>query len=121
MNSFNDENKPAAVATKPTATDGNPLASDNKQKLFNMDRKFRIGNASIPNPDRDNSLGFRPLYICFYGTLMDPTQLQKVLSLENLPTLQAASTIGWRVMLWGQYPASVFKPSNVIHGMAYEV
>jgi gamma-glutamylcyclotransferase (GGCT)/AIG2-like uncharacterized protein YtfP len=86
-----------------------------------MDRKFLKGDAFVPPSDRDNFVGFRPHHIFLYGTLMDPVQLRKVLQLENTPTLQPASIVGWKIMLWGQYPALVFKPGNIIHGMAYEV
>jgi hypothetical protein len=44
---------------------------------------------------------------------MDPQELRKV--------LQPASIVGYEVMLWGQYPALVFKADNITHGMAYEV
>lgn len=52
---------------------------------------------------------------------MDPTQLRKVLHLKHTPTLQPATIVGSKIMLWGQYPALVFNPGNIIHGMAYKV
>jgi hypothetical protein len=44
-----------------------------------------------------------------------------VLRLKDTPALQPASISGWKIKLWGPYPALVVKPGNVIHGMAYEV
>jgi gamma-glutamylcyclotransferase (GGCT)/AIG2-like uncharacterized protein YtfP len=122
MNSFNDENKkPAANAAKSTTDDQDSSVSYDSKKPSLIDRKFLKGDAFVPPSDRDNFVGFRPHHIFLYGTLMDPVQLQKVLQLENRPTLQPASIVGWKLMLWGQYPALVFQPGNIIHGMAYEV
>ena len=86
-----------------------------------MARSFVKGGALVFPPDRDNFIGFRPHYIFLYGTLMDPEQLQKVLRLKSRPTLQPASIVGWKIRLWGQYPALVNKPGNNIHGKAYNV
>jgi gamma-glutamylcyclotransferase (GGCT)/AIG2-like uncharacterized protein YtfP len=97
------------------------LVNYDSKKPSLIDRKFLKGDAFVPPSDRDNFIGFRPHHIFLYGTLMDPVQLQKVLQLENRPTLQPASIVGWKLMLWGQYPALVFQPGNIIHGMAYEV
>jgi gamma-glutamylcyclotransferase (GGCT)/AIG2-like uncharacterized protein YtfP len=122
MDSFEDKNKkPATSAAKPTTEDQNFSASYNGKKPPIVARKFLKADAPVPPSDGDNSVGFRPHHIFLYGTLMDPVQLRKVLQLESTPTLQPATIVGWKIMLWGQYPALVFKPGNIIHGMAYEV
>jgi hypothetical protein len=52
---------------------------------------------------------------------MDPGQLCRVLRLNDLPTLQVTSIVGWKMMLWGEYPALIFKPGNVVYGMTCEI
>lgn len=121
MDSVNDESeKPATSSANPATEDQEPSASYNTMKPSLIDRKFRR-EASVPPSDRDNFVGFRPHYVFFYGTLMDPLQLQKVLQLKNTPALQPATIVGWKIMLWGQYPALVFNSGNIVHGMAYKV
>jgi gamma-glutamylcyclotransferase (GGCT)/AIG2-like uncharacterized protein YtfP len=84
-----------------------------KYKPRPMERKVLWDSLDLPK--RESS------HIFLYGTLMDPEQLRKVLQLEHTPSLQPATTVNWKIMLWGQYPALVFKPGNITHGMAYEV
>jgi gamma-glutamylcyclotransferase (GGCT)/AIG2-like uncharacterized protein YtfP len=58
----------------------------------------------------------------FYGTLMDPQQLQEVLQLPAPPVLQPTRVKSYKIMLWGQYPALVDAPINsYVDGMAYFV
>lgn len=59
----------------------------------------------------------------FYGSLMDRTQLQRVLGLRYRPrNLVPAEIVGYHVQMWGQYPALIDgPPGNVVKGMAYEV
>jgi len=123
MDSVNDENKkPVTIAANPAIEeDQESSACCNSKKPSLIDRKFLKGEAFVPPSDRDNFVGFRPHHIFLYGTLMDPVQLRNLLQLENTPTLQPATIVGWKIMLWGQYPTLVFKPGNIIHGMAYEV
>jgi gamma-glutamylcyclotransferase (GGCT)/AIG2-like uncharacterized protein YtfP len=120
-----DENKkPATNAVKPTTEDQNPSISYDSEefkKLPRMARKFMRGLCFEDPRDYESFMRFRPQYMFFYGTLMDPVQLRKVLQLEDTPVLQPARIIGWKIMLWGQYPALVFKQNNITHGMAYEV
>jgi len=111
-----DENK------KPSAEKAEPTDGGQKEKLSTMARKFLSGGRGfVPPPDRDNFVGFRPTYFFFYGSLMDVGQLRKVLQLKEPPVLQPASIVEWDIMMWGQYPALIFKVNNVTHGMAYEV
>lgn len=64
---------------------------------------------------------FRKEHYFFYGTLMDPGTLAKVLNLRDRPKLLPARVIGYRCMLWGPYPALLDSPGTVVEGMAYEV
>ena len=60
----------------------------------------------------------------FYGSLMDPTRLSSVLHLKSKPSLQAASIIGYRLMLWGPYPALVDAAGQegaIVRGFIYQV
>ncbi|KFY10393.1 hypothetical protein V491_07669 [Pseudogymnoascus sp. VKM F-3775] len=58
----------------------------------------------------------------FYGTLMDPQTLAKVLKLDNLPSLIPARVSGYHCKLWGEYPALVGgEPDEPVYGMAYEI
>lgn len=59
----------------------------------------------------------------FYGSLMDPTQLQRVLGLKDRPrSLVPAEIVGYHVRMWGPYPALIDgPPGGVVKGMAYEV
>lgn len=57
-----------------------------------------------------------------YGSLMDPTTLQRVLGLADPPDLEAAEITGYQIRMWGPYPALVNgPPESVIRGMAFEV
>lgn len=64
----------------------------------------------------------RELYF-FYGSLMDPTQLQRVLGLKDRPrNLVPAEIVGYHIQMWGPYPALIDgPPGSVVKGMAYEV
>ena len=120
MDPNDDENKkPSANRNRPSAEDAKLIDGDPKLSLIN--RKFLSGRVFEPPLDRDNFLGFRPQFFFFYGSLMDAGQLRRVLQLQETPVLQSASIVGWDIMLWGQYPALVFKINNTTHGMAYEV
>lgn len=58
----------------------------------------------------------------FYGSLMDPALLMEILGLEETPTLQRATVIGYSCRLWGQYPALVNGPEGgVVEGAMYDV
>ncbi|OBT72930.1 hypothetical protein VF21_07779 [Pseudogymnoascus sp. 05NY08] len=87
-----------------------------------MTREFmeaEESNYSYPSPRVDS---FRKKFNFFYGTLMDPQTLAKVLKLNNLPPLVPAKISGYHCKLWGDYPALVGgEPDEPVYGMAYEV
>lgn len=57
----------------------------------------------------------------FYGTLQDPELLREILGLYDAPSLRPAQIVGYKVRLWGQYPAIVDFPYTVVKGSIYEV
>ena len=57
----------------------------------------------------------------FYGSLMDPTRLSSVLALDKEPQLVPATVIGYRLMLWGPYPALIPEAGGSVSGLMYEV
>lgn len=59
----------------------------------------------------------------FYGSLMDPKQLQQVLGRREPPRdLRPAEIIGYNIRMWGPYPVLLDgPPGNVVKGVAYEI
>ena len=58
----------------------------------------------------------------FYGSLQDPTILKHVLTLKEQPILRPATVHGFRLKLWGPYPALLDGESDaMIPGMIYEI
>lgn len=65
---------------------------------------------------------FRRELFFFYGTLMDPATLAKVLHLRELPKLLPATVIGYHCKLWGPYPVLLDGPYGAkVKGAAFEV
>lgn len=79
----------------------------------------------MPSPASDNNHEeIRPedsaedKYCFFYGSLMDPDMLSKVLkSSKPLPTMRPARVTGYKIKLWGPYPALLDQPMNPVDGM----
>ncbi|KAJ5230719.1 hypothetical protein N7489_011427 [Penicillium chrysogenum] len=95
-------------------------------------RKFIRDNTSADPPrpsllpSSDNSAEdswpqdpIRDKYCFFYGTLMDPDVLSRVLgSSKPLPIMRPARIIGYEIKLWGPYPALVDnKPLHPVDGI----
>ena len=56
----------------------------------------------------------------FYGSLMDPDVLQRILDLPERPLFQRGKLLGFKIKMWGIYPAAVPSSSdNRIEGMVY--
>lgn len=65
---------------------------------------------------------FRQAYYFFYGTLMDPSTLAKVLQLPEPPTMRPAKVVGFHTKLWGPYPTLLHGPSgHEVDGLTYEI
>ncbi|KAI9373632.1 hypothetical protein BJX61DRAFT_541589 [Aspergillus egyptiacus] len=82
-----------------------------------------------PRPATDLPAPTGPYF--FYGTLSDPDMLRDVLSLGSgeTPQLRPARIEGYKVKLWGQYPAildsgadsDADSPGSAVHGAVYRV
>ncbi len=88
-----------------------------------MARKFlhSDGKAWEQDPNYDYK-AFRKQYYFFYGTLMDPTTLSKVLNNVTRAQVHPTKVIGYSCMLWSSYPALLPGfPGKTVYGMAYEI
>ncbi|KAI9864847.1 MAG: hypothetical protein M1813_002617 [Trichoglossum hirsutum] len=98
---------------------------ENQQPLSIMARKFLMDAEGVHSQGLDPSnpcYAFYKKFYFFYGTLMDPATLAKVLSRSDQPVLRPAKIIGYRYMMWGPYPALIDDRSGgMVHGVAYEV
>ncbi|KAH7413813.1 hypothetical protein DE146DRAFT_626935 [Phaeosphaeria sp. MPI-PUGE-AT-0046c] len=50
---------------------------------------------------------FHPCYMFFYGSLMDSEVIQAILGLSEIPTTSPAVLSGFKIKMWGIYPALV--------------
>lgn len=58
----------------------------------------------------------------FYGSLMDPKLLRRVLQLDERPELTPARVVGYKIKMWGPYPALLGSDeADIVHGMLYDV
>ncbi|KAK6363027.1 hypothetical protein TWF730_000476 [Orbilia blumenaviensis] len=73
------------------------------------------------------SSDFEPILLFFYENLGTPSVLQRILRLPEEPTLDPVQIYGYKVKLWGPYPALAKNDSSdgglppVLGGCAYEV
>lgn len=90
-----------------------------------MTRKFMLAAEKGRHPA---SYGNRPMrqfeevYYFFYGTLMDPSTLGKVLKCPDTPDVHEATIEAHRIKFWGEYAALVIGfPEQTIHGVACKI
>lgn len=58
----------------------------------------------------------------FYGSLMDPAVLRKVLVSRDIAQLRPARIVGYQVKMWGTYPALLDgEPGQIVRGMVCEI
>ncbi|KAH8780900.1 hypothetical protein F5883DRAFT_539006 [Diaporthe sp. PMI_573] len=58
----------------------------------------------------------------FYGTLMDPATLQRVIGLDAAPRMRPAHVVGYITKLWGPFPVLLHgRRDDVVRGMACEI
>ncbi|PGG98342.1 hypothetical protein AJ79_08909 [Helicocarpus griseus UAMH5409] len=87
-----------------------------------MQHKFFAAAEAITNGSFQTKPPWKPKYMFFYGTLMDPEVLQAVLHLDETPFLQDASIRNSKIKLWtGIYPALFPCEGNSISGKAFFV
>ena len=91
--------------------------------LTNIQRQFALANRYPESvisgrkwaPRKSDRLYF------FYGTLMDSKLLASILGLKSDPQLKPAKVIGFRIKLWGSFPAMIQAHGQTLHGVAYEI
>ena len=118
-------NEEESTASKTAATGS--TSSDTGRPPTIMERRFMNWHKEPLSESDKNQLlkpnqfyGKEPYF--FYGTLMDPETLMKVLNLKERPELRPASIVGYHTKLWGLYPALFRGPCNaVVQGMVYEI
>ena len=69
----------------------------------------------------DLELTFRPTYFFFYGSLMDSEVLQTVLSLPVAPQMEEGRIEGFKVKMWGIYPALIKAEGGEVDGTVWKV
>ncbi|RYO93096.1 hypothetical protein DL763_004492 [Monosporascus cannonballus] len=86
--------------------DSSPSSRWGRRRDFGFD--IEEDNADISG---NVDVVFEPFYFFFYGSLQDPGQICRVCGLDSseLPpsVLQPATIRGWRVKMWGPFPALV--------------
>lgn len=75
-------------------------------------------NASRPEMPK-TELPFKPCHIFFYGSLMDAQVLQTVAKLANPPILRSGLVRGFKIKMWGVYPAVVPDEQGVVEGKVW--
>ncbi|PYI00257.1 hypothetical protein BO78DRAFT_330498, partial [Aspergillus sclerotiicarbonarius CBS 121057] len=61
-------------------------------------------------------------YYFFYGTLMDPSTLARVLQLPEAPKMHPARILGYHTKSWGSWPALLDGPGlHAVEGVACEI
>ncbi|KAH8588147.1 hypothetical protein B0O99DRAFT_601048 [Bisporella sp. PMI_857] len=63
---------------------------------------------------------FSPCFMFFYGSLMDPDVLQSVLGLSDVPRLRKGTIKGFRMKMWGIYPAILDDQEGEVTGMIWK-
>ncbi|KAK6536256.1 hypothetical protein TWF281_000499 [Arthrobotrys megalospora] len=85
------------------------------------------GYADTANPQPTaSSSDFEPILLFFYGTLRIPSVLQRITRLQEEPVLTPAEISGYKIKLWGPYPAlvkceaSTLENPSIIKGFTWE-
>lgn len=90
-----------------------------------MARKFMIAaekGRSLASYGSHPKRYFEEVYYFFYGTLMDPPTLGRVLNRSDTPNVHKATIEAYKIKLWGEYPALVIGfPEQTIHGIACKI
>ncbi|OJJ86487.1 gamma-glutamylcyclotransferase family protein [Aspergillus glaucus CBS 516.65] len=88
-----------------------------------MARKFMVRDLNPIDPARLAPKPYVEKYYFFYGTLMDPSMLTRVLNLDHKPDLRPAYILNHKMKMWGPYPAVLdgVAEGQRINGVAYKV
>jgi Gamma-glutamyl cyclotransferase, AIG2-like len=61
-------------------------------------------------------------FASFFGTLIDSDVLQSILYLSKKPLLRKAATSGFRIKMWGNYPALIHSADHSVEDkLVYQV
>jgi hypothetical protein len=85
--------------------------------------RFIESGGSISDKPENRDAQFKPCYLFFYGSLMDPEVLQAILELPELPKMKHASISGYSMKMWGIYPALTqdLKGDGKVYGTVWKV
>ncbi|KAH9995347.1 hypothetical protein F4779DRAFT_607585 [Xylariaceae sp. FL0662B] len=64
---------------------------------------------------------FRPCHFFLYGSLMDPEVLQTVTGLATSPAMRDGSISGFKIKMWGIYPALVPREGSRVTGRTCKI
>ncbi|PYH73136.1 gamma-glutamylcyclotransferase family protein [Aspergillus vadensis CBS 113365] len=105
-----------------------PPPSDPRTKSSPVIRNLRTvppRSLAVPQPPPPPTTTAPTGPYFLYGTLMDPSMLQDILSLDPDPKidLRPAYVTGYACKLWGQYPAIIpaITSSSAVNGVVYRV
>ncbi|KAI0097607.1 hypothetical protein GGR51DRAFT_577906 [Nemania sp. FL0031] len=124
----------AVRGIRTTAT-GDALYELAKKALRN--EEFDVGRSRFPSTSSEEPVvTFEPFYFFFYGSLQDRSMLRQVVGIpdrglfnrlyypeddapDNTIYIQNASITGWKVRMWGPYPALVPADDGTARGLAW--
>lgn len=80
-----------------------------------MAAKFAaVDRANPPTQEDPGEEAFKPCHVFFYGSLMSEKVLRTVAKLQETPITQRGIIRGFKMKMWGIYPAAV--PDSDTHG-----
>jgi gamma-glutamylcyclotransferase (GGCT)/AIG2-like uncharacterized protein YtfP len=99
------------------------MASDitsRSSKRSAMAAKFGVASKVSSVPSVGQSM-FRPCYFFFYGSLMDPEVLWAISKAPEEPKTEKAWIVGFKIKMWGIYPALVPSPDRRVAGICWKL
>lgn len=67
------------------------------------------------------SPSWQPCTLFFYGSLMNPTVVQAILRLPQVPILRPGKIYGFKKRMWGAFPALVPSQGHEVQGVTFEM
>lgn len=106
----------------PSSSSSAPSSIDLSTQYYSTTIPFKTKSRSSFTPRKIADTHFHtPCHLFVYGTLMDPEVLQTILSLQETPTFEEGWIAGFRIKMWGIYPALVPCDEGRVSGMACRV
>ena len=123
--SHSDPPKPPPLPSKrPNQAPSQVKMSDKVSPLIQKLQKASQGNYFEPSvrPQTTDPFASPTGLYFFYGSLMDPYHISKILGLSEKPILRQAYLVGYSLRMWGVYPALVDGPTGaVVDGMVCDI